>query len=447
MAHRFLASTPLLSRTSLSLTARARAAVPAQYANYVTASAVVMAGGKAKKATPKIKAQSNSFRKKKASDDDKGESGSGGATRLNEKYYKPSVPVKVEEFLPSTATKEHVGQVLGFPSTVIPALAQTAYPTLLNEQFELIKPAALVVRESTVSFLEKVDKAMKTPSSQSRIVLTGEAGSGKSALLLQTVSHCLSAGWIVIYVPKATTWMNSSFAYNKVANTTSFVQPLLASNLVGQIQNVNKSVLDKITTSETAMVGRHEVEKGTKLSALLEVGVKDQFAAQDVMEVFMKEIGAQNGIPTLVAVDEVNSFFRPTQYLSQDGKELDPEHLKLSKLFLNYISGKSTFKHGAVVAATSNTLLANKSEVLDVTLGVKEVSPYKRLSQTILPWTQGLTSVEVPNYTREEAKGVFDYYKKANIFFDAASEPFFLNKFITSNGNPRKFFTSCAKGI
>ena len=91
----------------------------------------------------------------------------------------------------------------------------------------------------------------------------------------------------------ATTWMNSSFAYNKVANTTSFVQPLLASNLVGQIQSVNKSALDKITTSETATVGRHEVEKGTKLSALLEVGVKDQFAAQDVMEVFMKEIGAQ----------------------------------------------------------------------------------------------------------------------------------------------------------
>lgn len=91
----------------------------------------------------------------------------------------------------------------------------------------------------------------------------------------------------------ATTWMNSSFAYNKVANTTSFVQPLLASNLVGQIHSVNKSALDKITTSETAMVGRHEVEKGTKLSALLEVGVKDQFAAQDVMEVFMKEIGAQ----------------------------------------------------------------------------------------------------------------------------------------------------------
>ncbi|KAG0377283.1 37S ribosomal protein S23 mitochondrial [Mortierella sp. AD032] len=446
MAHRILASTPLL-RTSLSLTARARVAVPAQYANYVTASAVVMAGGKAKKSAPKIKAQSNSFRKKKAADDEKGESGSGGATRLNDKYYKPSVPVKVEEFLPSTATKEHIGQVLGFPTTVVPALAQTAYPTLLSEQFELVKPAALVVRESTVSFLEKVDQAMKTPSSQSRIVLTGEAGSGKSALLLQTVSHCLSAGWIVIYVPKASTWMNSSFAYNKVANSTSFVQPLLTSNLVGQIQNVNRAVLDKINTTEEALVGRHEIKKGTSLSALLEFGVKDQFASQDVMEVFMKEISNQKDIPTLVAVDEVNSFFRPTQYLSQDNKELDPEHLMLPKLFLNYISGKSTFKHGAVVGATSDTLLANKSEVLDVALGVKEVSPYKRLSETILPWTQGLTSVKVPSYTREEAKGVFDYYNKANIFFDVASEPFFLNKFITSNGNPRKFFTACAKGI
>lgn len=123
-------------------------------------------------------------------------------------------------------------------------------------------------------------------------------------------------------------------------------------------------------------------------------------------------------IPTLIAVDEVNSFFRPTQYLRQDGKEMDPEHLKLSKLFLDYISGKSSLNHGAVVAATSDSLMINKSEVLEVALGTKVVSPYKSLSQTIMPWATGLTAVQVPNYTREEAKGVFDYYKKGNIIFD-----------------------------
>ncbi|KAF9349121.1 37S ribosomal protein S23 mitochondrial [Mortierella sp. AD094] len=449
MAHRFLTSTPLLARTQQTLAARARAAVPVQYANYVTASAVVMAGGKAKKASApaRAKGQSNSFRKKKIDDEDSGEGGSGGSGRLNEKYYRPAVPVKVEEFIPSTATKEHVGQVMGFPSTVIPALSQTAYPTLLSEQFSLIKPAALVVRESTVSLLEKIDQAMKTRSSQNRIALTGEAGSGKSATLLQAVSHCLSAGWVVIYVPKASTWMNSSFAYNKVPNTTSFVQPSLASTLVGQINSVNKPVLNKIVTSEKVRVGRHDIEVGTTLSALLETGVKDPFAAQDVIEAFMKEMGTQKEIPTLIAVDEVNSFFRPTEYMSQDGKELDPEHLKLPRLFLNYISGKSSFDHGAVVTATSDTRLANKSEVLDVALGVKEVSPYKNLSQSLLSWTEGLTRVDVPNYTKAEAKGVFDYYKKGNILYDVPSEPLFLNKFITSGGNPRKFFTACAKGI
>ncbi|KAG0044769.1 37S ribosomal protein S23 mitochondrial [Gryganskiella cystojenkinii] len=442
-----LFNSPLLTRTAQqTLATRARALVPAQYANYVTASAVVMAGGKAKKAAPKVKQQSNSFRKKKVEEEDAGE-GAGGAARLNDKYYKPSVPVKVEEFLPSTATKEHIGQVLGLPSDVVPALSQIAYPTLLSEQFDLIKPAALVVRETTVDLLEKIDASMKTPSAESRIVLTGESGAGKSAVLLQAVSHCLSAGWVVIYVPKASAWMNSSYAYNKVANTTSFVQPLLASTLVGQIHSSNKAVLSKIVTSEPALVGRHEIAVGTPLSTLLEAGVKDQFAAQDAIEVFMKEMSAQKAIPTLIAIDEINSFFKPTEYLSQDAKQLDPAHLKLPQLFLNYIAGKSSLSHGAVLAATSDTLLESKSEVLDVALGVKKVSPYKSLSQTIAPWTQGLTRYEVPNYTREEAKGVFDYYKKANVFFDAPSENLFLNKFITSNGNPRKFFTACAKGI
>ncbi|CAO3563213.1 unnamed protein product [Mortierella alpina] len=447
MAHQFLTSTPLLARTSQTLAARARVAVPAQYANYVTASAVVMAGGKARKAAPKAKKLSNSFRKKKIEDEDKGEGGAGGATRLNEKYYKPPTPVKVEEFLPSTATKEHVGQVLGLPANVLPALSQTSYPTLVSEQFDLIKPAALVVRDATVSFLNIIDKAMRTSSANTRIVLTGDSGAGKSAMLLQTVSHCLSSGWVVIYVPKASTWMNSSYAYNKVPSTTTFVQPSLASALAGQINSVNKDALGKIVTSEKAKVGRHEVEKGTTLSALLQMGIKDQLAAQDVLEVFMNEMSTQKEIPTLIAVDEINSFYRPTQYLSQDGKELDPDHLKLPKLFLNYISGKSSLDHGAVIGATSDSLLINKSEILEVALGVKEVSPYKSLSQTIAPWTQGLTKFEVPNYTRQEAKGVFDYYRKGNVFYDAPSEALFLNKFITSDGNPRKFFTACAKGI
>ncbi|KAG0346418.1 37S ribosomal protein S23 mitochondrial [Podila humilis] len=426
---------------------RVRAMVPAQYANYVTASAVVYAGGKARKAAPKVKQQSNSFRKKKIADEDSGEGGSGGAARLNDKYYKPSTPVKVEEFIPSASKKENVGKVLGFPSTVVPTFSHTSYPTLLTEQFDLIKPAALVVRESTVSLLEKIDASMKTPTSQTRLVLTGDAGAGKSALLMQTVSHCLSAGWAVVYIPKASTWMNSSYAYNAVSESTSYVQPLLASTLVGQINNVNQSVLSKLVTSEPVMVGRHEIKKGSSLSALLEVGVRDQFVAQEVVEVFMKELGSQKEVPTLIAIDEVNSFFRPTEYLRKDGKAMDPENLQLPKLFLEYISGKSSLNHGAVVTATSDSLLTNRSEILDVALGTKVVSPYKNLSQTLMPWTAGLTRVDVPSYTREEAKGVFDYYKKGNIIFDAASEPLFLNKFITSDGNPRKFFTACAKGI
>ncbi|KAF9897421.1 37S ribosomal protein S23 mitochondrial [Lobosporangium transversale] len=448
MAHRLLTSTSLLPRTQQTLAARIKATVPVQYANYVTASAVVSAAVKAKKgaAPTRAKGHSNSFRKKGVVDDDSNE-GATGAGRLNEKYYKAAIPVKVEEFLPSTATKDNIGKVLGIPSVVTPALSQTAFPTFLNEQFALVKSAALVVRESTVDLLERVDKAMKTPSAQSRIVLTGESGSGKSAVLLQAVSHCLSAGWVVIYVPKASTWMNSSFAYNKVPGSTSFVQPLLASNVAGQIHGANKSTLNGIVVSENAMIGHQEVAKGTTLSALLEIAVKNQFAAQDVMELFLKELGAQKGVPTLIAVDEINTFFRPTEYLNQDAKALNPEHLKLPNLFLRYISGKNSLSHGAIVTATSETHWPRKSETLDVSLGVKVVSPYKKLSQTILPWTQGFTRFEVPNYTRPEAKGVFNYYKKGNIIYDAPSEALFLNKFITSGGNPRKFFTACAKEI
>ncbi|KAF9157386.1 37S ribosomal protein S23 mitochondrial [Actinomortierella ambigua] len=437
----------LLSKSLASLSLRARVVLPAQHANYVTASAAVYAAKAKKAAAPKkAKGQSNSF-KKKAKSTDEGEGGSGGAGRLNEKYYKPAIPVKVEEFLPSSASTENIGRVLGFPVNVQPSLELATFPTLLKEQFALIKPAALAVREPTISLLDKLDSAMQKPSSENRMVLTGESGSGKSALLMQAVSHCLSAGWVVIYVPNATSWINSSFAYNKVGGTTNFVQPVLASQIAGQVAKTNKSILSKLTLSANVKIGRHDMEKGTTLSALLEQAVKDQYSAQDAMEVLMKELSAQKEVPTLIAVDEVNALFKPTQYLDTKANELDPDHLLLPRLFLNYISGKASLGQGAVVAATSDSPIANQSEALHVALGVKQVSPYKKLPEGIMSWTSGLTNIPVPAYTRAEAKGVFDYYKKGSIIYDAPTEELFLNRFITSNGNPRKFFTACAKGI
>ncbi|KAF9975709.1 37S ribosomal protein S23 mitochondrial [Actinomortierella ambigua] len=438
----------LLSKSLASLSMRARVALPAQYANYVTASAVVYAA-KAKKASApkKAKGQSNSFRKKAKGGDGEGEGGSGGSGRLNEKYYKPAIPVKVEEFLPSSASTGNIGRVMGFPANVQPSLELATFPTLLKEQFALIKPPALAVREPTISLLEKLDNAMQKPSSENRMVLTGETGSGKSALLMQAVSHCMSAGWVVIYVPNATSWVNSSFAYNKVGNTTNFVQPLLASQIAGQVAKNNKSILSKLKLSSKVKVGRHDMEQGTTLFALLEQAVKDQYSAQDAMEILLKELSAQKEVPTLIAVDEVNALYKPTQYLDPKAKELDPEQLLLPRLFLNYISGKASLGQGAVVAATSESLIANQSLALHVALGVKQVSPYTKLSESIMSWTTGLTNIPVPAYTRAEAKGVFDYYKKGNIIYDAPTEDLFVNRFITSNGNPRKFFTACAKGI
>lgn len=88
--------------------------------------------------------------------------------------------------------------------------------------------------------------------------------------------------------------MNSSFAYSKVVNSPLFVQPTLASSIASQINNVNKPALSKIVTSEAVRVRNQDIAKGTTLSSLLETGARDPSTSQDVLEVFMKEIGNQN---------------------------------------------------------------------------------------------------------------------------------------------------------
>ena len=60
----------------------------------------------------------------------------------------------------------------------------------------------MLTRRSLLDLIRAVEEHVKAPAGErKRMVLTGHAGVGKSATLLQLASHCQQSGWIVVPQP------------------------------------------------------------------------------------------------------------------------------------------------------------------------------------------------------------------------------------------------------
>ena len=95
-----------------------------------------------------------------------------------------------------------------------------------------------------------------------------------------------------------------------------YEQPALASSLLQKIKNVNDHILKEVNSSTNSLptahicmelmarlayfqihltkdyhIDRHSAVKGTTLSKLLDIGIKDQYTAQKVFEALLEEAG------------------------------------------------------------------------------------------------------------------------------------------------------------
>lgn len=92
------------------------------------------------------------------------------------------------------------GKILGLPGMLVDRLraAGAFKPT---QSWAMFKRPTTLVRPETVEVANIIGANQKGSSGQ-RIILTGERGSGKSVLLLQTQALALLKDWIVITLPE-----------------------------------------------------------------------------------------------------------------------------------------------------------------------------------------------------------------------------------------------------
>ncbi|KAH9992708.1 mitochondrial ribosomal death-associated protein 3-domain-containing protein [Russula compacta] len=311
-------------------------------------------------------------------------------------------------------TEVNSGKALAFPLPENDAVRVFGVPRNVLLDFRILSKAASVVRDVTIKLVDQLQAASQGSSQRNRFVLSGSAGCGKSFLLIQGVEYAASAGWVVMYIPRAISLVNSSTPYSYDLRTQTYLQPVFAQQTLERFRS------DKIDLDDGL-----SLPQGTPLLKLIDIGLKDQTFAPTVLAALLEALGKQTKVPVLLAT--VRAW-----------------HLSMPRLLLEYASGRKVFARGAVVGALS---LSNKtyglSQELRHALGLQpwlQPSPYLKVAPEIKTFTRGIQIVKVPERLNvNEAASLFEVWNKNKSFHTPGNDELFLAKYTESGGNPRDF--------
>jgi small subunit ribosomal protein S29 len=325
------------------------------------------------------------------------------------------------------ATYEHL-KTFGLGKRIALELANGGLPTS-------------VIRQATLDLVATLNAAKGKSSKNARLLLSGPRGAGKSMLMLQAAAYALEAGWVVLYVPQASKWLDSSTQFEYNAESKSFHQTELSQQILTKLAAVNKAQLAKITLPEALKVGWESFEAGTKLADVVALGAKNDRLAVPALEATVTVLSKQTAVPVLLAVDEAQAFFRTSDYRAPDYTRLEPYHLSASSLVLDLLTGRRAFGAGAVIGALSHS--NTQWPVSDTLLhGIGQptahpVHPYTKHDEVHLANAQsGIQTVEVPlGMTGKEAAAMFEVWTRKGWATNPADDVF-LGALNATAGNP-----------
>jgi len=311
--------------------------------------------------------------------------------------------------------------------------------------FRILSKAASVVRDVTIKVVDQLQAASQESSQRNRFVLSGPMGCGKSFLLIQGVEYAASAGWIVMYIPRAINLVNSSTPYSYDLRTQTYLQSVFAQRTLLRFRSVNEHALSSLVTEDKIELDAGStLPQRTPLLKLIDVGLKEQTSAPAVLNSLLESLGKQTRVPILLAIDDFQALFTKTAYKTSRFETIRAWHLSMPRLLLEYASGRKAFARGAVVGALS---LSDKtyglSQELRYALGLQpwlQPSPYLKVAPEITAFTKGIQLVNVPEKLNvNEAASLFDLWNKNKSFHTPGNDELFLAKYTESGGNPRDF--------
>ncbi|KAG5642823.1 hypothetical protein DXG03_002082 [Asterophora parasitica] len=337
-----------------------------------------------------------------------------------------------------------IGKATEFPTLENDPARVYGLPKKMLLEFRILSKPCSVVRNITVKSVGILDKAKDASSLDSRYVLTGRSGCGKSFLLLQLVEHSITNDWIVLYIPRAKKLVDSTTPHEYDLRTRTYFQPAFSFQTLQRLQAANHAKLSALTTQKKHIFEKREVPLGTSLADLIGVAVKEPSLAPLILEAVMSELSTQTKNPVLFAVDDFQSLYCRTAYRDPHFVPIRPYHLSVPRLILDFASGKRSFARGAFVGAvtSSDTVFKLPLELKDA-LGLPHEhfrTPYDKRSRTLIEYTSGLKALHVPEQLSvSEAASLFEVWKDDKALVSTLHDEVFLSKYTESSGNARDF--------
>ncbi|KAJ3526093.1 hypothetical protein NMY22_g10309 [Coprinellus aureogranulatus] len=339
-------------------------------------------------------------------------------------------------FGPNTLTPKHIGQATSFPTSPTNASKVFGLPNKMFLEYRILSSPTSIIRPITLTLTSSLASLKGSPSSSgdSRMVLHGRAGAGKSCALHQAVQYAQAEGWVVVYVPRAVTLVNSTNSYIYDIRTQTYLQPNASYRLLNHIHAANAPLLSKIPLKNSFVSEKLTVEavEGKTLVDLAQAGLKDksQQSAPLVLDALLKGLEEQKDVPVLVAVDDFQSLFHDSAYRDPFFQPIKPHHLSLPRTLLEYSSGSRILANG----------LEDAVGMTEAGKGRKMGSEYVKRDEVRMGYVKGVKGVEVPErMTLGEMAGLFGVWKEDMALTTDKYDELFMSKYVECDGNPRDF--------
>ncbi|GAA5884151.1 hypothetical protein JCM16303_005943 [Sporobolomyces ruberrimus] len=403
--------------------------------------------------------------KKQAAEGDEAASGSGAGNILAEVTLPPPDLKHLQTMHPESLNQAAVGQVKTFPTSTLDAFKTLSIPSSVQKEFSYSSKPATVVRQATLDIKKLLDESKTKSSKESRHVLHGGAGTGKSTLMLQAISYAQASGYIVFYLPSATPLVNSSTPHIYSQPRALFDQPVLSSGLLTKLSAVNKPAFKELKTSKEYTFsggagGERKIAAGKTLEELCKAAGGDDKIVTSVFEALIEELSTQTSRPVLLAIDDCQSLFATTSYVDPSYNAIESFSLVVPRMLMEFASGQRQFASGSVLLSPCS-LSPSQSPALTDFLSASSSSPSKSspydhpstssyTTYSSLLSESGLEKFSVPSrLTTKEASGVVEMLKAIRGIRVAEGKGLgdkeFLERLVGSDANPREFVKQLRK--
>ncbi|KAL8699849.1 MAG: hypothetical protein Q9224_001238 [Gallowayella concinna] len=349
------------------------------------------------------------------------------------------------------------GHVLGLPGPIVDQLrAVEAFKT--TQGWGLFWRPGTVMRRETIDLGKTIAEMSEQEGPRKTIkrVLVGEKGSGKSIMLLQAMTLAFLKGWTVINLPEVQDITIGHTSYRPLPSSSppSYIQPAYLANLLRTLPTANPHLADlqlsqQPSTSEVPI----PIPSNISLARLASLGASDPEIAHPIFTLLVSDLLSPGRPPVFFGLDGLAHAMQPsTGYTAPNLKPIHPHDLTILKWYLDFLSGKQKLPNGGIVMAATSQSNAPHVPSLDLALSDlegafqtrvgqqvprKERNPFLQYDERVMSTLAGGNGVEVQRMlglSKEEARGLVEYWAKSGMVRERVTEGFVGEKWALSGG-------------